>query len=93
MVINCDDATVSTNKRYLFHYLSYCDFSSIISGSGQPQIVREPLIKYKIYVPSRSTQSQIAKLLDCYMKQIENCETILCLYIQQKQFLLSKMFI
>lgn len=93
MVINCDKSLAKINKRYLYHYLCYCDFTSIISGSGQPQIVRTPLINYKIYLPDSTKQLQVAKLLDSNMKKIEYCESILSLYIQQKQFLLSKMFI
>lgn len=48
MVVNVDRYQNIVSKRYLYHYLSNCDFNSIISGSGQPQIVRAPLAKFKI---------------------------------------------
>ena len=43
MVINTDRYDV--NKRFLFHQLCTVNYSTIISGSGQPQIVRAPLKK------------------------------------------------
>lgn len=47
MVINTDKYQDKVCKRYLYHYLSAYNFNSIISGSGQPQIVRTPLEKLK----------------------------------------------
>ena len=41
MVVNTDQYSV-INKRYLYHYLSTINFNPLISGSGQPQIVRQP---------------------------------------------------
>ena len=43
MVINTDKYQDKVYKKYLYHYLSAYNFNSIISGSGQPQIVRTPL--------------------------------------------------
>ena len=51
MVINTDKYQDKVCKRYLYHYLSAYNFNSIISGSGQPQIVRTPLEKLKITLP------------------------------------------
>ena len=48
MVINTDKYQRQVNKRFLFHYLSSYNFNSIVSGSGQPQIVRTPLEKIKV---------------------------------------------
>lgn len=47
MVINTDKYQDKVCKRYLYHYLSAYNFNSIISGSGQPQIVRTPLEKLR----------------------------------------------
>ena len=63
MVINTDNFAENVNKRYLFHYLSSINFNSIISGSGQPQIVRQPLAKLKIILPELTIQEHIAKCL------------------------------
>ena len=54
MVINTDKYQDKVCKRYLYHYLSAYNFNSIISGSGQPQIVRTPLEKLKITLPTIS---------------------------------------
>ena len=56
MVINTDKYQDKVCKRYLYHYLSAYNFNSIISGSGQPQIVRTPLEKLKITLPTISEQ-------------------------------------
>ena len=52
MVINTDEHQNKVCKRYLYHYLSAYNFNSIISGSGQPQIVRTPLENLEITLPS-----------------------------------------
>ena len=64
MVINTDKYQDKVCKRYLYHYLSAYNFNSIISGSGQPQIVRTPLEKLKITLPTISEQKQKAIIFD-----------------------------
>ena len=91
MVINTDNYNV--NKRFLFHYLSNINFSSIISGSGQPQIVRQPLLKLKIHLPSIDVQLYHAQNIDCLCYMIENEKKLLNLFVRQKQYLLRQMFI
>ena len=93
MVINTDDFKEKVFKRYLYHYLSTYNFNSIISGSGQPQIVRSPLEKLKVKLPAILKQKQIATFLDKLQNQIEINNNILHLYLQQKQYLLRQMFI
>ena len=51
MVVNTDNYKDIVDKRYLFHLLVDYNFNNIISGSGQPQIVRTPLEKIKIKLP------------------------------------------
>ena len=93
MVINTDGYQDIVNKRYLYHYLSAYNFSSIISGSGQPQIVRTPLEKLKITLPTILEQMQAAMSLDKIQDKIEISNCVLNLYMQQKQYLLHQMFI
>ena len=93
MVINTDDFKEKVFKRYLYHYLSTYNFNSIISGSGQPQIVRSPLEKLKVKLPAILKQEQIATYLDKLQNQIEINNNILHLYLQQKQYLFRQMFI
>ena len=66
MVINTDKYQDKVCKRYLYHYLSAYNFNSIISGSGQPQIVRTPLEKLKITLPTISLTHLILILICIY---------------------------
>ena len=93
MIVNTDDYQDKICKRYLYHYLSTYNFNSIISGSGQPQIVRSPLEKLKVKLPAILKQKQIATFLDKFQNQIEINNNILHLYLQQKQYLFRQMFI
>lgn len=93
MVINTDDYQDKVHKRYLYHYLSAYNFNSIISGSGQPQIVRTPLELLKVTLPTILEQEQKAMFLDEIQGKIEIYNKILNLYLQQKQYLLRQMFI
>ena len=93
MVINTDKYQDKVFKKYLYHYLSAYNFNSIISGSGQPQIVRTPLEKLKITLPTISEQKQKAMILDKIQDKIEINHNVLNLYILQKQYLLRQMFI
>ena len=93
MVINTDEHQNKVCKRYLYHYLSVYNFNSIISGSGQPQIVRTPLEQLKVPLPTFLEQKQKATFLDKIQGKIEISNKTLNLYLQQKQYLLRQMFI
>ena len=93
MVINTDEHQNKVCKRYLYHYLSAYNFNSIISGSGQPQIVRTPLGQLKVPLPTFLEQKQKATFLDKIQGKIEISNKTLNLYLQQKQYLLRLMFI
>ena len=92
MVINVDKNIDWVNKRFLFHYLSSLNFTSIISGSGQPQIVRQPLANLKIIIPEMEQQNNIAIFLDLVQEKINQEKNILFAYQQQKKYLLKQMF-
>ena len=93
MVINTDKYQRQVNKRFLFHYLSSYNFKSIVSGSGQPQIVRTPLEKIKVVLPTIEKQVQIAHGIDLILTKIETECTVLGFLESQKQYLLRQMFI
>ena len=93
MVINTDNYAKNVNKRYLFHYLSSTNFNSIISGSGQPQIVRQPLAKLKLILPVLIIQNRIAECLDAMFAKMKNEQSFLQILQIQKSCLLSQMFI
>ena len=90
MVINTDKYQRQVNKRFLFHYLSSYNFKSIVSGSGQPQIVRTPLEKIKVVLPTIEKQVQIAHGIDLILTKIETECTVLGFLESQKQYLLRQ---
>ena len=93
MVINSDDYSSIIDKRYLYNYLCSMNFSSIISGSGQPQIVRSPLEKLRIVLPTMRVQQKVAHYLDSILYKIITEEAIVMHLEEQKQYLLRQMFI
>ena len=93
MVVNIDEYAHIVNKRYLYHYLSTINFTPLISGSGQPQIVRQPLGKLKIPTPSLEQQDNIANTIDNFEQKIEIENKYLQSLLAQKYYLLSNMFI
>ncbi len=92
MVINTDECT-RINKMYLYYLLKNYNFKSIISGSGQPQIVREPISAIKINLPIIQDQNEIVKILNTYNELLRKEKDILKLYKKQKAYLLKNMFI
>lgn len=93
MVVNIDNHSDIVCKRFLFHYLSEYNFKSIISGSGQPQIVRSPLQKLKVILPSLNKQIQIANFLDTLLHKTDLESYELDLLQKQRLHLLQQMFI
>ena len=93
MVINIDKNLEIVNKTFLYYYLSSMSFKNIISGSGQPQIVREPLMKIKIKLPSLEEQLRFEKIINSFANKLQKEKDILVLYKKQKAYLLSNMFI
>lgn len=70
MVVNCDNFEI--NKLFVYYRLLIDNFSSIVSGSGQPQIVLTPLLKWKIYIPTDiSEQKAIADILSTADEEID----------------------
>lgn len=63
MVVNLDGAE-GIDKSYVYHALNYSDLSVLVTGSGIPQIVREPLSKFVINIPADiQEQSAIGSFL------------------------------
>ena len=93
MVINIDKNLEIVNKTFLYYYLSSMSFKNIISGSGQPQIVREPLMKIKIKLPSLEEQLRFEKIISSFASKLQKEKDILALYKKQKAYLLANMFI
>ena len=90
MVINCDNHDIC--KTFLYYKLLTERFSSVISGSGQPQIVRSPLLKWKICVPSDiSEQQAIADVLSTADDEINLLDQKLEALKTQKKGLMQRL--
>lgn len=59
-----DNLDKSVDIKYLYFYLKYRGFNDVITGSAQPQITGQSLEKISLNIPSFSTQTQIAQILD-----------------------------
>lgn len=91
MVINIHSNIA--DKIFVYYCLLATDLSYMVSGSGQPQIVREPCANHKIHLPNMQTQHHIAELfstldknIDAHIRTLQNLEAI-------KQALLQNLFI
>jgi len=75
MVVNIDK-NKDLNKDFFYYLLKYQNFKTLVSGSGQPQITREPLEEFKIFLPkSKKEQQAIAQILSDMDKEIEALKT------------------
>lgn len=91
MVVNLDNSEVI--KGFIFFYLQSKNMTTLISGSGQPQITRKPIADYIVYIPLIDEQ----KAIDEYFR---NIDTLISAKHQKlvklrniKQACLEKMFV
>ena len=71
MVINVDNYDIY--KLFMYFLLQNQDFSSIISGSGQPQIVRGPLQQWNLLIPFDTEEQQT---IASYFQNLDNQITL-----------------
>lgn len=84
MVVNFDE-NANVDKLFFYHALSHVDFSGLVTGSGQPQIVREPLNNLAIYFPeSLSEQKKLAGIF-ADLDQLLEMEIDILLKIRQQK--------
>lgn len=69
--MSLDNLSDDVNILYLYYFLSFRGFDDIISGSAQPQITRQGLMKVKIPLPPIEEQHRIVKILDLAQSLIE----------------------
>jgi type I restriction enzyme M protein len=75
MVVKPKDERI--DKRFLFHLLSETDFTSVITGSAQPQITGASLKPFEIPFPPIEVQRQIAAELDGYSSIIQGARQVI----------------
>ena len=93
MVINVDDYKEKVDKMYLYYYLRTLPWEELISGSGQPQIVRGPLLTLKVTLPPLDRQIEIRKIIDAFVIKLEIEKRMLSALQKKKAFLIQSMFI
>lgn len=59
-----DDLSESVDPSFLAHCLANRGFSDVISGSSQPQITRQNIIRVEVPLPPIEEQRRIAAILD-----------------------------
>lgn len=59
-----DNLSDEIDIQFLYYYLLSRGLSDVITGSAQPQIVRQSLVKIKVTYPPLDEQRKIAALLD-----------------------------
>lgn len=59
-----DELSGDINIQYLYYYLQHRGFSDVITGSAQPQIVRQSLEKVQVVYPEIEQQRKIVASLD-----------------------------
>jgi len=88
MVVNID-SNPKLQKTFFYHLLKRQDFTNCITGSGQPQIVREPLFNFEITIPTLPEQNRIAAILSDMDREINVLEKKLTKTKQLKQGLMQ----
>lgn len=90
MVINIDK--VDFNKSFLYYLLSYADLTSLITGSGQPQIIRTSISEFKLFCPCNTKeQEKIATILSDMDAEIETLEKELNKYKDLKTGMMQQL--
>lgn len=89
MVINADGSS-EIEKLFLFYLLMNKNFAPLISGSGQPQIVRGPLENLAIIIPvQKAEQIMISSILQKADKEIDLLRQKLAKLEEQKKGLMQ----
>ena len=90
MVINMDKYDI--DKTFVYYCLLNQDLSELITGSGQPQIVRAPLIEFAIKLPQSTNEQQtIATILSDMDKEITDLEAQRDKYCLLKSGMMQKL--
>ena len=80
------------SKSFLYHLLDNANLKKIVSGSGQPQITRIPLVNLKFNFPFLPEQEKIAKFLSALDEKISLEEQKLAKYMVEKKGYMQRIF-
>ena len=74
MVVNLDE-TPDIDKSFIYYYLAFADLSILVTGSGIPQIVRDPLANFELSIPKDfKEQLAISNVLSAIDQELEMLE-------------------
>ena len=90
MVLNVDNNR-DVNKSFFYYLISNSSFVNLISGSGQPQIVRQPLLKFELRIPPLKEQTAIAEVLTAADREIDLAKEKLERLRRQKRGLIQQL--
>ena len=77
MVVSPKDRNV-LSKAYLYYILREFNFTTVISGSAQPQITRSNLSKVKIPLPPIEVQQEIVAEIESIQELVYNNKILIC---------------
>jgi type I restriction enzyme S subunit len=84
----------NVQNKYLFYFLKYSE-SKIMSlrvGSGLPNIQRNAISNFDVFIPNKQTQILTTNVLDAINSKWESEIAVLNLFKNQKNYFLNKMF-
>jgi len=86
------DSIIDTSDlKFVYYFLTNLDFSSVISGSAQPQITGSSIRKVAIPIPPLSEQRQIATILTSVDDQIDTYQAKLASLTRLKTGLMQQL--
>lgn len=82
-------------NKYLYHLLKWreVEIMKLRIGTGLPNIQKKDLAKVSVVMPSSAIQNKVISLLDSIDNKIKIEINLSFLFLRQKAYLLSKMFI
>ena len=85
------DNNREVNISFFYYFISNSSFVNLISGSGQPQIVRQPLLKFELRIPPLKEQTAIAEVLTAADREIDLAKEKLERLRRQKRGLMQQL--
>lgn len=71
MVIH-PNGTVNINQKYLMYFLIYANKDKIITGTAQPQITRQNLKDFEIFIGDEEEQIQIVDFIETMLSKLDD---------------------
>lgn len=79
-------------SKFLFYYLKFTDLTPVISGSAQPQIIKQDLENYKINEISLKTQDEVILKMDLIYNTIEKINSKIYASLSLQKSIINQIF-